>query len=144
MMNTLFDQELLHGVWVCLVLAISASSISITITQTELFAPLRAFTERLGHMIGYLFRCFYCMSHWVVIAGVVVYQPVVVQSPYWPVDLVVSTFFAITLSSFFSGLMFQVFQAAMGKKIKELEVQAMMAAAASNTSSAVKAEKAKA
>lgn len=40
-MNTLIDQELLHSIWVCLVLAIGAASISITITQTELFAPLR-------------------------------------------------------------------------------------------------------
>ncbi|EKO3905372.1 DUF1360 domain-containing protein [Vibrio fluvialis] len=127
-MNTLIDQELLHSIWVCLVLAIGAASISITITQTELFVPLRAFTERLGHMTGYLFRCFYCMSHWVVIAGVAIYQPVVAQSSYWLVDLVVSAFFTITLSSFFSGLMFKVFQAAMGKKIKEIEVKTLMAA----------------
>lgn len=28
-MNTLIDQELLHSIWVCLVLAIGAASISI-------------------------------------------------------------------------------------------------------------------
>lgn len=72
-----------------------------------------------------------------VIAGVAIYQPVVVQSSYWLVDLIVSAFFIITLSSFFSGLMFKVFQAAMGKKIKEIEVKALMAAQAESTAAPV-------
>ncbi len=116
----------IQGFWVCLVLAIAASSISITITQTELFVPLRTLADKCGHMIGYLFRCFYCLSHWVVILGVALYQPRVIVSAYPVVDWVVSAFFAITLSSYFSGLMFKVFITAMGKKLKEKEAKEIL------------------
>lgn len=66
--------------WQCVVLAIATSTISITITQTELFRPLREVMLKVHPMIGYLFKCFYCMSHWVVFAGVAIYKPVLISS----------------------------------------------------------------
>ncbi|THU05520.1 DUF1360 domain-containing protein [Lampropedia puyangensis] len=110
------------ALWVCLVIAVAAASISYTITMTELFAPLRAWSQKLGHMIGYLFTCFYCMSHWVVIAAVLIYQPRLIQSEFLVVDLIVSTFFTITLSAMVCGVLFKVFLTAMTMKLKKKEV----------------------
>lgn len=118
----------LSALWACVVIAVASSSVSITITQTELFAPLRALMQKAGHMIGYLFQCFYCMKHWVVAALILVYQPILIESGFSVVDLAVSWFFTVTISSFVSGAMFKVFLQAMGSKMKEKELMALMAA----------------
>ena len=112
-----------ESLWVCFVLAVAASSISITITQTELFIPLQNLANKCGYMIGYLFKCFYCIKHWVVILGVALYQPRVIVSDFALVDWIVSAFFTITISSLVSGVMFNVFIRAMNKKLKQIEVQ---------------------
>jgi hypothetical protein len=114
------------ALWTCIVLAIASASVSITITQTELFAPLRAWANKAGHMIGHLFHCFYCISHWVVIAGIAVYRPVIISSGVSIIDLTVSTFFTIALSAFFCGVIFKVFLAAMAKMMKEREVKKIL------------------
>ena len=114
--------------WTCIVIATASSSISITITQTELSLPIRTWSQRLGHMIGYLFQCFYCMKHWIVAALILIYQPVLLNSGFHVVDLAVSWFFSITLSTFISGLMFKVFLLGMAKKVKENELKALFSA----------------
>ena len=127
-MQMLAESMDLSALWACVVIAVAASSVSITITQTELFAPLRALMQKAGHMIGYLFQCFYCMKHWVVAALILVYQPILIESGFSIVDLAVSWFFTVTISSFVSGAMFKVFLQAMGSKMKEKELMALMAA----------------
>lgn len=114
------------ALWMCAVIAVAAASISYTITMTELFAPVRAWTQKLGHMIGYLFTCFYCMSHWVVIAAVLIYQPRLIQSGSLVCDLIVSTFFTITISALACGLLFRVFLTAMAMKLKQKEMAEAM------------------
>ncbi|KAB0588881.1 DUF1360 domain-containing protein [Comamonas kerstersii] len=114
------------ALWMCVVIAVAAASISYTITMTELFAPVRAWTQKLGHMIGYLFTCFYCMSHWVVIAAVLIYQPRLIQSGSLVCDLIVSTFFTITISALACGLLFRVFLTAMAMKLKQKEMAEAM------------------
>lgn len=114
------------ALWMCVVIAVAAASISYTITMTELFAPVRAWTQKLGHMIGYLFTCFYCMSHWVVIAAVLIYQPRLIQSGSLVCDLIVSTFFTITISALACGLLFRVFLTAMAMKLKQKEMAKAM------------------
>ncbi|WCU83846.1 DUF1360 domain-containing protein [Pseudomonas aeruginosa] len=126
-MNAYLTNETLHALWACLVLAVAASSIAITITHTEVFAPLRAWMQNLGHMVGYLFQCFYCMSHWVVFLGILIYQPRILGSGSLFADLVVSAFFTLTLSAFVSGIFFKVFLTAMAMKVREKEVKEIMA-----------------
>lgn len=123
----LINDNVFGSLWACFVIAVAASSISHTITQTELFVPVRAWTQKLGHMIGYLFTCFYCMSHWVVAAGILIYRPVLISSGNLVVDLVVSAFFTITLAAFISGFIFKVFLTAIAMKIKEKEIKELMA-----------------
>lgn len=114
------------ALWVCVVIAIAAASISYTITMTELFAPVRSWSQKLGHMIGYLFTCFYCMSHWVVIAAVLIYRPRLIQSDLPSADLIVSIFFTITLAALVCGLLFRVFLTAMAMKLKQKEMAEAM------------------
>ncbi|MFL9711174.1 hypothetical protein ACW4YW_09145 [Methylobacillus pratensis] len=125
-MNEVINGTAINALWSCLVLAIAASSISYTITQTELFVPLRAWTQKLGHMTGYLFSCFYCMSHWVIFAGISIYRPVLINSDYLIIDLLVSAFFTIAISAFISGFIFKVFLTAMAMKIKEKEIKEIL------------------
>ncbi len=113
--------DILQASVVCIVIAFAAASISMTLTQTELFAPLRQWANKIGHMTGHLFHCFYCISHWIVIFAVLIYQPILIRSGYIFIDLIVSVFFTITLTAFICGLIFKVFLTAIAKKFKENE-----------------------
>jgi hypothetical protein len=125
-MNEILNSPTAASLWDCIILAIASASLSMTITQTEIFAPLRALALKSGHMIGHLFHCFYCMSHWVVIAGISVYRPIIISSGIPIIDWTVSAFFTIALSAFFSGLIFKVFLSAMAKAIRERELKETM------------------
>lgn len=116
-----------NALWICVVIAIAASSISITMSQTEVFAEWRALTKRVHPKLGYLFQCFYCIKHWVVFLGIAIYRPILIGSGFNVIDLTVSAFFTITLSTFVSGILFQVFLLAMAKKVREQEVTTMFA-----------------
>ncbi|MCG2572613.1 hypothetical protein LVY74_03435 [Acinetobacter sp. ME22] len=117
------SSEILHAFWMCLVIALAATSISITITQTELFVPVQHWMQRCHRLLGYLFQCFYCMSHWVVIVMVLIYQPILIHSQFIWIDLMVSIFVCITLTAWMCGAVFQVFVLAIRKKQKQFEFQ---------------------
>ncbi|WP_409308722.1 DUF1360 domain-containing protein [Pectobacterium sp. B1J-3] len=126
-MEVIFESEFMNSVWMCVVIAVAASNISITITQTEIFSPLRNISKKIGHMAEHLFHCFYCMSHWIIAAGILIYQPRIIESNYFIVDLIVSWFFSISMATLFSGIIFKVFIAAMTSKIKETELKKVLA-----------------
>ncbi|WP_171962098.1 DUF1360 domain-containing protein [Bordetella trematum] len=124
-MPPLFSFPSLESLWICLVIAVAASSISMSLTQGELFAPLRAWAQKFGHMTGYLFQCFFCLSHWIVFLGIAIYRPQLIHSDYVLVDWIVAAFFSLTISTFTSGLMFKVFLTSMTKKMREKELKEM-------------------
>lgn len=126
LMTELFTSPAAQGLWTCVVLAIASAAVAITITQTEMFAPLRAAANKAGHQIGHLFHCFYCISHWIVIAGIIAYRPVLISSGAPIIDWIVSTFFTIAISALFSGMIFRVFLSAMAKKTTEMQLKKMM------------------
>ncbi|MFM2476203.1 hypothetical protein [Celerinatantimonas sp. MCCC 1A17872] len=111
----MFIEQSFYPLWVVFVLSLAASCISITVTQTELFRPLREFVSKKSHMFGYLFQCFYCFSHWVIFAGILIYRPVLIRSGSYIVDLIVSAFFTIGLSTITSGIMFKAMRTAIAK-----------------------------
>jgi hypothetical protein len=118
----------LDAFWICLTLAVATSSIVVTVTNTEVFAPWRAWTEkRLPHMLSYLFKCFYCLSHWVIFLGIFIYRPVLIQSDYLIADLIVSAFVTITLSTLVSGFIAKASLTFMNMKMREKEVKEAMA-----------------
>lgn len=122
-MSELINPTVAAAFWQCLVVAIAASSVAMTVTQTELFRPMREWIVGKNAMMGHLFHCFYCFSHWTVFAGIAVYRPVLISSGAIWVDWIVSAFFTLTLASFVCGLMFKVFHAAMTKKMMEVDVK---------------------
>ncbi|AKL14207.1 TPA: DUF1360 domain-containing protein [Kluyvera intermedia] len=107
----------------CLMIALAASSISMTVTQTELFAAFREWTTKKNAMLGHLFHCFYCLSHWVVFGGMLVYRPALLQSGFALIDWVMTAFITITLTTLINGLMFKVFQAAVSTHVMKFEAQ---------------------
>lgn len=126
-MIDVLNAPLTSALWTCLVLAIAASAMAMTLTQTELFAPLRALAWKIHPQVGHLFQCFYCFSHWVVIAGTLVYRPVVIASDWAVVDWLVATFFTIALTALSCGLLFKVFLTAMAKAVSERELKKLFA-----------------
>ncbi|MEJ8322971.1 DUF1360 domain-containing protein [Kosakonia sacchari] len=107
----------------CLMIALAASSISITVTQTELFAAFREWTVKKNAMLGHLFQCFYCLSHWAVFGGMLVYRPALLHSGFALIDWVMTAFITITLATLINGLMFKVFQAAIGMHVMKHDAQ---------------------
>jgi hypothetical protein len=94
------------------IIALAASGISMSFTQGSMFDSLRKWIADRNKLIGDLARCFFCMSHWVAIAGVAIYLPRPVR--FWlPADLVVSVFVAVAIATIVSGLMFASFLGAM-------------------------------
>lgn len=126
-MSTVLAATTSHSLWTCVVIALAASSISLSITQGELFAPLRKWMQKAGHMIGHLFQCFFCVSHWTVFLGIAIYRPVIVDSGFALVDWVVAGFFSLTLSTLVSGLLFKVFLTSMAKKVRDKELKDLFA-----------------
>lgn len=126
-MSTALSPAIWDSLWVCFVIALAASSISISITQGELFAPLRTWAQKIGHMTGYLFQCFFCISHWVVFLGIAIYRPEITHSGFALVDWVVAAFFSLTISTLVSGLLFKVLLSGMAKKVRDKELKEMFA-----------------
>ena len=110
----------------CLMIALAASSISMTVTQTELFAAFREWTTKKNAMMGHLFQCIYCLSHWVVFGGMLVYHPALLQSGFALIDWVMTAFITITLTTLINGLMFKVFQAAVSTHVMKFEAQKVL------------------
>ncbi|AIR05253.1 hypothetical protein JT31_11735 [Cedecea neteri] len=108
---------------VCLMIALAAASISMTITQTELFAGLRRWTVKKNAMLGHLFQCFYCLSHWVVFAGMLIYRPYLLHSGMPVIDWIMTAFVTLTLTTFVNGIIFKVFQMAVGTHLLKHEAQ---------------------
>ncbi|QGY33077.1 DUF1360 domain-containing protein [Pantoea cypripedii] len=111
---------------VCLMIALASASLSMTVTQTELFAALRAWTTRKNGMLGHLFSCFYCMSHWMVAAGMLIYRPVLVHSNIGFIDWLMTAFVVLTVTTFINGLLFKVFQAAIRTHVMKHEAQEIL------------------
>lgn len=118
-MNSLITPD----VWICVAIALAAASTSMTITQTELFAGLRAWTAKKHALLGHLFHCFYCMSHWTVLVGMLIYRPYLLHSDMAVIDWVMTAFITLTLTTFINGLMFKVFQAAVTTHVMKHNAQ---------------------
>lgn len=125
-MQIFTDMTFFKELWACIVISFAAASISYTITQTELFVPIRNLANKMGHMIGYLFHCFYCMGHWVIIIAVLIYKPIIINSGHMVVDLIVTGFFIVTLMTFVNGFMFKSFSSAIKKMTDEMELKEKM------------------
>jgi hypothetical protein len=102
------------------VLALAIGAVSLTITKANVFEWLRAWIDRrarkprgfLRRPFGWLnelFDCPYCMAHWIALAAMFVYKPLLISTGReWP-DLIVSYFALVALSSLCAGAVFRIF-----------------------------------
>jgi hypothetical protein len=92
----------------CVVIALTCSGIAMSFTQGSMFDPVRAWIMSQNKLLGDLFKCFFCLSHWLAFAAVAIYRPRPLQSMLL-VDLIVAAFTIVTLATLASGLMFATF-----------------------------------
>ncbi len=91
------------GLYQVIVLALATAAISVTIAKARMFASVRKWIAERNEWLGDLASCNYCMSHWVSIAFVVIYRPVLI--PQWIfVDLLVSMFVMVTIAAIVGGV----------------------------------------
>jgi hypothetical protein len=91
-----------EGLYQVAVLALATAAISVTTSKARVFASARRWIASRSDWFGDLVSCTYCTSHWVAIAFVAIYRPVIVHQ--WIViDLIVSVFTTVALSAIISG-----------------------------------------
>ncbi len=89
-------------------LSFEVSPICLTITKTKVFKPLRTFIMSKNEWLGKLFSCPYCFGHWTSFAVTAVFRPVAFSCGYFfLIDLAVSAFIMIAISTVISGFVYQ-------------------------------------
>lgn len=95
------------GLYQVAVLALATAAISVTISKARIFASAREWIASRNTWLGELVSCSYCTSHWVAIALVAIYRPVLI--PQWfIVDLIVSVFGMVAISAVISGVIIKL------------------------------------
>lgn len=90
-----------------LVLSLATAAISVTISRAQIFATFRAFVAEKSSWAGKLISCYYCTSHWVAIAFVLIYRPVLI-SRFFVIDLFVSTFSIVCIAALVGGIIIKL------------------------------------
>lgn len=121
------------GLYQVAVLALATAAISVTMSKAQVFASFRKWIASRSSWLGELFSCYYCTSHWVAIALIAAYRPVVIRM--WaPADLVVSLFVVVAIAAAAGGAIIRLtpFQQPMAdgefdKRVREIR-EALQAA----------------
>ena len=66
-----------------LLLSLVAACVSFTVSETTLFASLRAAACRFNHWTGELLACGYCVGHWVTATLIVLCRPQLFPAEGW-------------------------------------------------------------
>lgn len=90
------------------VMALAIGTVSMTITKADLFSWLRNWLEDHNEFLFDLFSCPYCMSHWVALGIMFLYQPLLLDTGnHWP-DLAVSWMALVALGSMAAGAILRI------------------------------------
>ena len=89
-------------------LALAASAISVTITRGKVFEGVRTFVKGHNKWGGDLISCSYCTSHWVSFVLTAIYQPRLIESRFYLVDVILSAFVIIAIASWSSVLILKL------------------------------------
>lgn len=95
------------GLYQVAVLALATAAISVTVSKARVFASIREWVASRNNWLGELMSCSYCTSHWVAIALVAIYRPVLV-SQWVVVDLLVSVFGVVAFAAIISGVIIKL------------------------------------
>lgn len=91
----------MNAVLVVVYISLAVASASITITKTKVFEGVRGWISGRSDFFGKLFKCPYCLSHWLAAAGVLWYRPLLLNT-YVIADLMLSWLCVVTNSTFAS------------------------------------------
>lgn len=80
-------------------LAVADWLISTTMSRARVFRPLRAAAKRRNDYIGEGLSCQFCISHWAGFILAAIYQPRLLMSGLWLLDVAVSAFIVIGLGA---------------------------------------------
>lgn len=98
----------------CLVIALAAATLAVTISRSRIFARPRSWPTRrmvrarldprrrewhLLDLLDALLNCPYCLVHWLVFVGAAIYQPQLVHSGSGPIDVVVTALGTIAIAA---------------------------------------------
>jgi len=91
------------------VMALAIGTVSMTITKANVFEWLRSWLEDRNDFLADLFSCPYCMSHWIALGVMFMYQPLLIDTgSRWP-DLMISWFALVALGSLAAGAILRIF-----------------------------------
>lgn len=91
-------------------LGLAVGTASWTLTKALIFKSMREWVDDRSQWFGDLVNCPYCASHWLAIAGVAIYRPVVMSSGLYLLDLAMSVFIVVAFASFTGGLIYRAFR----------------------------------
>lgn len=96
-----------EGLYQVAVLALATAAISVTTSKARVFAFARKWIAGRNQWLGDLASCPYCTSHWVAIAFVAIYHPVLVPQLI-VVDFFVSVFVMVAIAAIISGVIIKL------------------------------------
>jgi hypothetical protein len=82
-----------------LYLSLVTATVSFTVTEMKLFAPVREWAKARNSGLGELLSCGYCFGHWVAFAVTAVYRPRLFVF-WWPADYFLTALVIAWLSAF--------------------------------------------
>jgi len=92
-------------------LSMCIATISLTVTKSVAFLPVRRILHQQSEWLGALVNCPYCLTHWIAIVFVIllyVYSPFYIVTNKVFLDSVIMIFATTSLATLISGLMFFV------------------------------------
>jgi len=95
-------------------LSIACGAISMTISRSEMFAPLRGWIKGRSAFLGGGLSCPYCTSHWVAFILVLVYFPHLLHCGSTVVDFCVETMMVVALASATAWMIYSAYAAMEG------------------------------
>lgn len=93
-----------------LALGLAVGTAAWTLTKATIFERPRDWIDTKSEWFGNLVHCPYCTSHWLALGAVLIYQPVVMSSGLFIVDLLMSTLIVVAFSAFTGGLIYRAFR----------------------------------
>lgn len=105
-----------HDVGQIVIMSIVTATVSYTIAKAVIFEDFRHFLHAeaqvsvMGDFFHELFTCPYCLSHWIALILVAVYQPRIIDSGFGPLDFAMSIFVIVTLSTIIGGYLWRAYK----------------------------------
>jgi len=82
-----------------ILLSMVCATVAFTITESKLFETFRNYMELIDDMVGKLFHCGYCLSHWISFLLVIIYKPLLFNSGYYLLDYFMTSLVITWLSA---------------------------------------------